>query len=287
MDAATVNHVENKKSLLISKKGYNPPVRPQSLLEILDAAHLSQYVTSPYPQRGGIMIVGPPLSLKSTMVESALCEYPNSLILSDINVNTLTQIKDDLASGCYPTIAFPAFEKLYQRNPSTAQNIEGYLMALVEEGFSRASFEDQRMAAIKARTLVIGAMTYSLYQQKYAAWSKSGFLRRFLWCVVKLQDVEKVMEAIHKWELLPLDGINRRTPGNRNIPYNLEMAESTKVRALMREQPPASSTPYVLLKKIACVLKWKYANSKPEVNYMKILGDFSESLKKQGANIVL
>jgi hypothetical protein len=262
-------------------------MQPDSFLEFLDAAHLTKYVESPYAARGGIMIVGPPNTLKSTMIELSYSEYPNALILSDINVNTLTQIKDDLAAGHYPTIAFPAFEKLYQRHKSTSANVEGYLMALVEEGFSRASFEDQRMAAIKARALIVGAIPYSFYQANYTRWNQSGFLRRFLWCVLRLKDSEKIMEAIHNWKLIPFNGISHRIPGSKTIPYTMSATESRTLRAMIRQQPSGNSTPYVLLKKIHCALKWKYSSTKHPGAYRKILEDVAPAFSKGGAEVNL
>lgn len=262
-------------------------MNPNSFLEFLDAAHLSKYVEGPYQSRGGIMIVGPPNTLKSTMIDMAYSEYPNCLILSDINVNTLMQIKDDLAAGNYPTIAFPAFEKLYQRHKSTASNIEGYLMALVEEGFSRASFEDQRMAAIKARALVVGAIPYSFYQANYTRWNQSGFLRRFLWCVLRLEDSEKIMEAIHNWKLIQFNGISHRVPASKSISYSLSKEESRHIRAMIRQQPSGNSTPYALLKKIHCALKWKYSTTKHPSAYKRVLNDVAPSFRKDGAEVVL
>lgn len=262
-------------------------MKPNNFLQFLDAAHLSKYVESPYHQRGGIMIVGPPNTMKSTFIELALSEHPNALILSDLNVNTLTQIKDDLAAGHYPTMAFPAFEKLYQRNRATAMNIEGHMMALVEEGFSRASFEDQRMAAIKARALIIGAIPYSFYQQHYTQWNQSGFLRRFLWCVLHLKDSEKIMEAIHKWKLIPFDGIDHRTPSNKSIPYTITVEESRYLRSLIRQQPTGNSTPYVLLKKTYCALKWKFSKGKNTHGHREVIEDIADCFKKGGAEVIL
>lgn len=273
----------NINSLVI----FGVSVLPVNFIEFLDAAHLSKYVESPYKQRGGIMIVGPPNTLKSTFIDLAMSEHPNALILSDINVNTLTQIKDDLAAGHYPTIAFPAFEKLYQRQKSTSANIEGHMMALVEEGFSRASFEDQRMAAIKARALIIGAIPYSFYQANYTRWNQSGFLRRFLWCVLHLKDNEKIMEAIHQWKLIPFDGINRKIPSNKSIPYSISAEESRYLRKIIKQQPTGNSTPYVLLKKTYCALKWKFAKTKHPHDYKKVMEDVADCFKKEGAEVIL
>lgn len=265
---------------------YSNSMKPQSLLEFLDAAHLSSFVESDFGSRGGIMLVGPPNTLKSTMVEAAYNPYPNALVLSDLNVQQLARLRDDLSGGRYPTIAFTAFEKLYARHAATSSNLEGYLLALVEEGFTRVAFEDSRMAAIKAKALVVGATTISFYSRKYQDWHDSGFLRRFLWLVYRVDDPRKLENAIHKWELLPIDSIQRKAAPTGSIKYNLSVAESTSLLTMAKEQPDRS-TGFILLKKIAIVLKWKYTGTKTPERWIEILRDIAPALSSSGSTIVL
>lgn len=257
-----------------------------NFIEVLDAAHLSHYVKFDFEQRGGIMIVGPPASWKSTVIKIALNEYPNALVLSDINVQQLIMMRDDLAAGRYITMGFLEMEKIYQRNPAVAANTEGHIKAIVEEGFTIASFEDQRKIKANARCCVMGAMTYALYDKKFSDWMKGGFARRFLWCAVRMEDPEMIMNAIHEGKLVDLDGIPRRMPSTK-IPYTLTEDESRTIRKMVREQP-GQETPYVLLKKIACVLKWKYQRvPDPSRKTMDILKDFATCLTRSGAEMVL
>lgn len=225
------------------------------LIEVLDAAAISSYVESPFPQRGAIMIVGPPSSLKTSIITMALQDMPNKVILSDLNVNSLMDMREALISGRYSTIAFPEFEKLYMRKADTASNVEGSIKQLIEEGFTRASFEEQDAISFTARALVIGAMTHSFYNSRIAKWRESGFKRRILWLGVRLRDPDQIMESVHKWARIQLDGIPRRYPV-QNIPYNLTDGESKYIQKMLEGQWEV--TPYVLLKKILCVLKWKY-----------------------------
>lgn len=243
---------------------------PQTLIEIIDAAHLTSFITSPFPQRGCMMIVGPPGSMKTTFVRVALAEHPSALFLSDLNINSLMSLRESLVSGRYRTIAFPEYEKLYQRKADTAANIEGTIKQLIEEGFTRASFEEQDAITYTARTLVIGAMTYSFYNKMIGKWRESGFKRRILWLGVKLSNPDKVMEAIRKWELIEIDGIPRRYP-TKDIPFDVTDAESRQIEKMLEGQWEA--TPYVLLKKIFAVLKWKYAKEPGKaMKLMKELG---------------
>jgi hypothetical protein len=228
---------------------------PQTLIEVIDAAHLTNFITSPFPQRGALMVVGPPGSMKTTFINVALSNYPSALRLGDLNINSLMKLRDSLVSGRYSTIAFPEYEKLYQRKADTAANIEGTIKQLIEEGFGRASFEELDAITTTARVMIVGAMTYEFYNRKISQWRESGFKRRILWCGIKLNNPDKVMESIRKWELIELDGIPRRYP-TKDIPFNVSDAESRAIEGMLKGQWEA--TPYVLLKKIYAVLKWKY-----------------------------
>jgi hypothetical protein len=256
-----------------------------TLLEVLDAAHLSKHVNGPYTQRGGIMILGPPATLKTTFIKNALEDHHDALVLSDVNIQTLISLRDDLRTGRYNTLAFTELEKLYQRRADTASNIEGSLKQMVEEGFHRASFEDQRLSISKTRCMVIGAMTNDFYARHFDEWEKSGFARRFLWCNIELENAYKLMDAVAAWELLSLGEYRSKSPGNKSIPYNVTKAENDQLRLMLKTQR-GTITPFVLLKKILCVLKWKYGkreHGKP----MRIMRDFSECLTDHGAQIHL
>jgi hypothetical protein len=259
-------------------------MKPITVIEVIDACHLTKHIESPFPQRGGLMLVAPPGALKSTMIECALQEYPNALPAADINVNTFMKLRDDLQSNKYATIAFGEFEKLYQRNANTAANIEGVIKACVEEGFVRGPFEDVRMGGCKARVLIVGGMTPGFFASKYDSWQKSGFARRFLWCMFSVQNPELILEAIHEWRRIEMNGIPRRYPGMKGIPFDVTDAESRYLMKLVRDQP-GDASPYVLLKKIFSVLKWKYPKD-PKVP-KQIIEDFADSLKRNGTELVI
>lgn len=251
-------------------------MKTQTFIEILDAAHLTSFVQSPFEQRGGIMIVGPPGALKTTMCKTALIEHPSALFLSDLNINSLMSLRENLISGRYRTIVFPEYEKLYQRKADTAANVEGTIKQLVEEGFTRASFEEQDAITYTARTLVVGAMTYNFYSKRLSQWKDNGFKRRFIWAGIRLSNPDRVMHAIRQWRLIELDGIPRRYPSG-NIEFNVTEGESRVIEKMIEGQWEA--TPYVLMKKILAVLKWKY--TKEPNRPMEIMRDFAECINNK------
>lgn len=224
------------------------------------------------------MIVAPPGTLKSTIIRLALEDYPDALLLSDMNVNTLTSLKNSLLDQRYVTLGFGEFEKLYQRNPATATNIEAHVKALIEEGFARASFEDQRMPVMPARCAVIGGITPSLYARKFTQWQENGFARRFLFCSYTLANPEAIMEAISNWKAISFGKVSTQIPVPKKISYSITRDENDILKRSIMSQPDRE-TPFVIVKKLFCVLKWRYNARRA----MEIYQDFSECIASKGA----
>lgn len=264
----------------------------RTLIEVVTAAHLAKHVEGEFRQFGGIMLVAPPGNLKTTVVES-LETFSGAHVCSDVNVTSLMNLRPMIVRKMITTLAFTEFEKIYQRQDSTAKNVEATLKAMIEEGFSQASFEDQILRKGKARCLLIAAITDDLYEQKFAKWRREGFARRFLWSHFQLEDPNVVLEAIHRWKRLDLNTDSRTLSLPKygyKIPYQLSDSESRELERML-PQTDEHSTPLVLLKKIACVLHWRYprmAGNAPDFAWM-ILRDFAESIKGKGepAQLVL
>jgi len=257
-----------------------------TLLEILDAAHLSCYVSGPFPERSGIMIVGPPESLKTAMMNQVFKNHPDASIMGDANVKTLTDMRPDLLSGKFNTIAFPEYPKLYERRADTAKHVEGTIRQLVDEGFMRPSFLDQRSAAAPARCLVVGAMTENFYGMHFNEWMNSGFLRRFLWCIINIKNRRPLMTAIRGWERMDLGVYQTNVPGNGSIPFHKDATIATELENMIRDQP-GQATPLILMQKIYSVLAWKYDKKTPG-KALAIMRDFSPCLRKDSyAEIIL
>lgn len=255
-------------------------MKARNLIEVLSAFHQTKFVNGDFTQRGGIMLVAPPGQLKSTFIRLSLEDYPDSLLLTDLNVNTLSQIKNSLIDGRYSTMGFGEFEKLYQRNPATAVNIEGHIHALVEDGFLRASFEDQRLPTFPAKCAVIGGITPSSYARRFNGWMEKGFARRFMFCCYTLANPDAIMEAIERWKHISFGRINCMIPGNKKIMYDILPDEQKVIKKSIACQPTQEG-PFVACKKIFCVLKWRHGPKKA----MEIFEDFAECLETKGASL--
>lgn len=259
-------------------------MRVGSLIEFIDAAADTKFVNGPFEERGGIMIVGPPGSFKTTITECALESHPDSIICSDLNVQQWLQIKDDFISKRYTILGFPEFEKLYQRHPATASNLEGIIKALISEGFGTGPNGDPRMPRLKARGLVIGGITNDCFERHYNDWQKNGFLRRFLWLLVSVRNPDVIVEAIRKWELIDFGRLASR-PANKNINVKIGKERSDMIEKMLRTQPGLNGTGYVLMKKITAVLEWRYQKTPGKVD--TLLKDISGALGKNGDEMII
>lgn len=252
------------------------------IIENLIAAHFTSYVQSPFSERSGIFLVTPPQQLKSSIIKK-LKLFPDAMVVSDLNYQQVNVIREDMCVGKYNTLGFVEFNKVYQRNPATAVNLEGTIASLVCEGWSGPPHEDQRAARDEARCLVIGGMTKSTYAQRLKQWMENGFAQRFLWAHYKLEDNAIIGDAIAAQEPIDLSG-DVWTQPNGPIRWNLDDRETRTIRKWVANQPGGERLPFSLMLKMACVLKWRYQKSNTKKDkglHMHVLGQFSKLLQNR------
>lgn len=264
------------------------PIR--AFIEALCAAHLSTYVYSPFSDVGGVIIVGPPGALKTTMLRVAVSHFPNVTEASDLNVTSLTDLRPAFAAKTQRTLMCPEFAKIYERDPRSAENVEGHIRALVDEGFRAPSFKNQQMARLTAHAVFLSAITEEFREDKYKKWNDSGFNRRFLWPLIRMARPEILEEAADHWK--PLDFRMKYLPGlpvSTSIPNMTKASERHRIRQFLRFQPgPTHTTQAHLLTRMLAVLKWWYRieerRSGSANQTMKL---FCRTLAKEGAELVI
>lgn len=274
-------------------KTENRSLRVADLLECLCAAHLSSYVRSPFDDRGGIIIVGPPGVLKSTLIEMMARMYHDAVVVSDINASTLNDLKQQLASGTIRTLAIPELRKLYERDPRSASNIEGVLRGLTCEGYHAASFEDSRVNSLVARAHVMSAITPDFQMERFRAWEKSGFNRRFLWCLLRMENPHLLEEAVEKGQRIEFNiGRLPALPADGRIPDTTTTSERKEIRSWLKRQPGSgvhNIQALVMVKMLAVLKWWRVSIGRPAANReaMEVLRRFSASLQQGGAELVV
>lgn len=254
-------------------------VKISTLIECVKAAHLSSYVQSDFPHSAGLFVVGPPGVMKTTILK-ALDGYESTLTLSDVNSKILhTVIKSQLTNNSVKSLVLPEVQRIYERDPRTAAGVEGTIRALVEEGFSGASFEDPTVSRFTARAFVVGAMTDKFRDENWQRWNDSGFARRFLWVLVRLADPSILMDAVELGRLAMVadDVVPMPTPPMGNIPP-LEPILRKRIRPLVRKQPHPSNVQFELLCRMAAVLKFYYKRNKIKRDAIETIIEFGGSL---------
>lgn len=260
-----------------------------TLIEVISAAHVSynlRNVPPEWEQRGGIMLVAPPGNMKTAIITTALSEYPNALLYSDLNVRQLVIIADEIANKKYRTLAFPDYEKIYKRDSDTSANVEGHIAAMAEEGFSHASFEDKRMFKREARALIVCGMVETLYRRKFMQWNGDGFQRRFLWCHYQIGEPEIISKAIHDWKPISFGDVPLLTMSLDKIPFDVTDEESKHILTMLTDHEGGQASPFVLMKKIFAVLKWRHRKQKDgTLKALSVLADFATCLSRRGGDL--
>lgn len=261
------------------------------LVEMMCAVHLSSYVEGPFPDRSGLFVVGPPSVLKSTLLEMLERHYNDAVVVSDLNVKALGDLRDQIAAKVIRTLVVPEYAKLWDRHPNTANNVEGHIRALVGEGFSSPSFEDARINRLRARVTVLSAIVPKFQVDHFRKWEDTGFNRRFLWCLVRLKNPMLLEQAVEEWKRVDfkIRYIPLAPSGDVQIAHRTTTSERAELRALVRYQPGgAHAAQLALLVKMLAVLKWWYTQvGRPESEAMWNMRTFGQSLGKEGVELVV
>lgn len=264
-------------------------MKASELVEVLCAAHLGNMVESPFKERGGIMVVGPPGVLKTTFVSVLDSQYQDVVMMSDCNVKSLVRFRDPISQGKINTLVLPELAKIYERLDATAKNVEGTLRSLTAEGFTAASFEDSRINRLTARAMVIGALPPSLLESHFNEWEESGFNRRFLWVLIRLADPLALERAAINWQRIEFrQSFVPRHPLGETIPNLTTQRERMRLSAMIKYQPGGDHAMQLqLMVRILAVLRWWYTEAGFKRNAMETMERFAPALGKTGVALEL
>lgn len=266
-----------------------PTVPLRVMIESLIAAHLSSYVSSPFRDRSGVILVGPPAVFKSAMLDVVERHFPDALMLSDVNIPSLIALRDQIAQGAIRTLLLSELAKIYRRDPRTAENIEGTLQAMVAEGFRAAAFEDSRINRLVARCTIIGAIPPAEMTKQFVKWESSGFSRRFLFPTVGLEHPEVAERAVSRWELIDFDSRLRvpPMPAGGVIPNLTTKAERDLCGEMVRFQPGGrgahASQKGMLVKMLAATRWWYKVMGRDPKRAIVTIKSFALTLGRGGA----
>jgi len=256
-------------------------VKIENLVKFMVASHYTYHVESPYRQRGGVLLVSGPGSMKSTIVRTVIDSVTHALGYSDLTLKQLAVIRNQIASGTYHTLGFYELEKLYARQASVSANLEGVMKAMVEEGFSHFAFEDQRIWVPNARCFVIASVLQNLYEQKSGNWNDNGFARRFIWIkyLLSVKAKEKMRQARSENALVPMPPMFARSPAAL---LQMDVTREEGIRLEQIIDMESGETPVNLLRKTLTILKWyrkHNGNHRGDATPMEVIEDLRQAIK--------
>ena len=256
----------------------------ESMLEAICAIHMASYVDSPVKDRGGLMLIGPPGVLKTSLLDVVGDNYHNAISASNLNTTTLLKMQQEFHAGTMRTLILPDVQAIYAGDPRTAGRLEQALMQLAGEGNRGASWQDSRHQRFKSRCTIFGAITIKHYEKMAENWEASGFLRRFLWSAYSLADPDILMDAIEKWTRADIGSIRvPALPANHSIPDSLSDDERRQIRSWLKHQPGPHEIQFALLCRATSALRWHYANRRIKKNAIETMREFARTLSKDAA----
>lgn len=263
-------------------------VQVSTMLEAICAIHLASYVTGPVTDRGGLMLVGPPGNLKTTLLDVLDENYHNAIACSNLNSQTLQRIQGQFSNGSMRSLILPDLQACYAGDPRTAARLEQALMQLAGEGHRGASWQDSRFQKFKSRCTIFAAMTNRFYERYANYWEDTGFQRRFLWSYYTLGNPDLLLDALEEWRRADIGGIRiPELPANHSIPNLLSRDERHEIRRWLKYQPGPHEIQYHLLCCATSALRWHYEQRRLKRNAIDTMREFAATLHKEAALLTL
>jgi hypothetical protein len=273
----------------LATKKWTGTVSSENFLEALCGFHLASYVESPFNDRGGVMLVGPPSVLKTAFLDVLEHSYSTVVSMSEVNARQLADMSPTFYNGAIRSLVFPDVENLYGGDPRTAGRLERSIMALTGESRRVVAYdEDARFQKFQSRCTIFGAMTEKFYRRNARRWEDTGFHRRFLWSVFTLKDANILMDAVEKWILADIGDIRiPKEPANGLIRNTLTNENRSQIRKWLdiRERP--HEIRFQLLCKATAALQDHYDRRKIPKKAMDTMHNYAETIQQNAAKMTL
>ncbi len=264
-------------------------VSVNSMIEGLCAVHLASYVMSPSHDRGGVMLVGPPGVLKTSMLDVLDQNYQNALSVSNAFMQTMSKLQSAFYNGSIRSLCFPDLQSVYAGDPRTAGRIEQMMMQLAGEATRTiGGDQDSRYAKFKGYCTIFACMTDTFHQSRANKWEQSGFLRRFVWSTYTLEDPDILIRALIEWTRADLGSFRiPEIPTSNYIKDSLNSEERKEIFSWLRYQPGPHEIQLQVLCRSVAALRWHYEKIGSRKNAMTTMREFSETLQKDAALLTI
>lgn len=274
------------RRLLEGWQGSSSKMLLRRYCEVLWAMHHSYRVYSEvFKSRGGVLLLGPPGNLKTTILNS-FDGQTGFHSVSDITSNSLLGLRNQIISGRVNTIAILDLNKIYERKLDTTNNIMGNLRALMDEGFCQVAHEAKVPVRVKARALVLAACTSGLWEAQYNAWASNGLGRRFIHSNFRLATKGIVANAILNDTPIKIGTSHLlRVPPELILPLGkVTDEEGQSLLNCLSLGQMEFDVQLITLRKALAVLHWKYRDG-DTTQPMKLIEEFSASFRNEGVEL--
>jgi len=238
-----------------------------------------------FKARGGVLLLGPPGNLKTTILNTFEGQTGFHLV-SDITSNSLLGIRNQILSGRIHTVAIQDLNKIYERKAETTANIMGNLRALMDEGFTQMAHENKVPVRVKARSLVLAACTSGLWENEYASWMSNGLGRRLIHSTFRLKTKGIIADAILDDNPIKIGTSHLcRVPSELILP--LGKADSREAETLLKVLALGQmefDVQLLILRKALVMLRWKYRDVNGNIP-LELIEEFAGSFRNEGIEL--
>lgn len=267
-----------------------PKVPISDFMDMLCALHFSSYVPSPIQDAGGIAVVGPSGSLKSTTITSISNLYPSKCICdSNWYFGKLVKMGGSFYNRSIRSIIVPELSSIYAGDPRTSGRIENMFQQMAGEGSYSTNESDSRFCRYEMRATIFFALTPEFASKMNKKWEE-GFHRRFLWAFIAMESDEILLDYLISWRRAEIE-ISKpiMEPATGVIPDLLSDKEKRKVSDLLVNQKVfgPNHTRFVVFSKAISVLRWHYKRMGIKRDAMETAEIFSGCLSEKAALLII
>ena len=259
-------------------------------MDMLCAIHFSSYVPSPIMDAGGLMLVAPSGTLKSSLLTAIANLYPSRCICdSNWYYGKMMKLRGSFYNRSIRSIIVPELASIYVGDPRTGGRMEQMFQQMAGEGSLSTNEEDSRFARYEMRATIFGALTPEFAAKKHKGWEE-GFHRRFLWAYLSMEDDNVLLDYLIEWKRCNIDmNIPIMEPAEGSIPDLLTPKEKRQISDMLLDQKAfgPNHTRFVTYSKAVSVLRWHYKRMKIKKDAMQTAKNFAGCLSDQAAILII
>jgi hypothetical protein len=239
---------------------------------------------------GGLMLVAPSGSLKSSLLTAIANVYPSRCICdSNWYYRKLMKLCGSFYNRSIRSIIIPELASIYAGDPRTGGRMEQMFQQMAGEGSFSTNENDTRWSRYEMRATIFAALTPEFATKHHEGWEE-GFHRRFFWAYLAMESDEILLDYLIQWRKANIEmNLPIMEPSDGVIPDLLSVAEKKQLAILLQDQKAfgPNHTRFVVFCKAVSVLRWHYKRMRIKKDAMQTAKKFSGCLSDQAAILII